>query len=119
MRPAKRTGATKTVPLVLGGGGTLLDPVRALKHLLDVDPVPEAQHATTPLLPVRRESRGGEAPGGFGGERRVRWTRVALPASDSGNREAGFVASANSLARRRGNRTRSVARGGGRPKGRR
>ena len=33
MRPAKKAGATKTLPLVLGGGGTLLDPVAALKHL--------------------------------------------------------------------------------------
>jgi hypothetical protein len=57
MRPAKRTGATKTVPLVLGGGGTLLDPVRALKHLLDIDPVPEAQQATTPLF-----RQGGQRP---------------------------------------------------------
>ena len=49
MRPAKRTGATKTLPLVLGGGGTLLDPVRALKHLFEVDPVPEELQATPPL----------------------------------------------------------------------
>ena len=57
MRPAKRTGATKTVPLVLGGGGTLLDPVRALRHLLDIDPVPEAQRASTPLF-----RQGGQRP---------------------------------------------------------
>ena len=50
MRPAKKAGATKTLPLVLGGGGTLLDPVAALKHLFDIDPVPEEQMATTPLF---------------------------------------------------------------------
>ena len=50
MRPAKKAGATKTLPLVLGGGGTLLDPVAALKHLFEIDPVPEEQMATTPLF---------------------------------------------------------------------
>ena len=50
MRPAKRTGATKTVPLVLGGGGTLLDPVRALRRLFEIDPVPVEQWAVTPLF---------------------------------------------------------------------
>jgi len=50
MRPAKKAGATKTLPLVLGGGGSLLDPVAALKHLYATDPVPEEQMATTPLF---------------------------------------------------------------------
>ena len=50
MRPAKKAGATKTLPLVLGGGGSLLDPVVALKHLYATDPVPEELMATTPLF---------------------------------------------------------------------
>ena len=46
----QKAGATKTLPLVLGGGGTLLDPVAALQHLFAVDPVPEEQMATMPLF---------------------------------------------------------------------
>jgi hypothetical protein len=47
----------KWVPLELGGGGTLLDPVAALERLLKLDYVPPERRATTPLF--RRAS--GEA----------------------------------------------------------
>ena len=71
--------------------------------------------------PVRRESRGGEAPrrGAGGGEECGGRVSASLRRSIQGIGTQGFVASANSLACRRGNRTRSVARGGGCPKGRR
>ena len=53
MRPAKgKPGATKSVPLMLAGGGTLLDPVVALERLFAMDPVPESEMATTPLFSV-------------------------------------------------------------------
>ena len=39
MRPAKgKPDAGKTVPLLLGGGGSLLDPVAAVRRLLAADP---------------------------------------------------------------------------------
>ena len=51
MRPAKgEPGAAKEVPLLLGGGGTFLDPVKALRRLLEEDPVPEELKASTPLF---------------------------------------------------------------------
>ena len=61
--------------------------------------------------------QGGRAGGGGGGS--TAEIRVALPARDSqGIGRRGFgSARANSLACRRGNRSRSIARGGERPKG--
>ena len=50
MRPAKRLGATKTVPVVLGGGGSLLDPVIAYERMVELDPVPKEKEASTPLF---------------------------------------------------------------------
>ena len=51
MRPAKgKPGSAKDVPLVLAAGGTLLDPVAALKRLWAADPVPAEQAASTPLF---------------------------------------------------------------------
>jgi hypothetical protein len=41
MRPAKgEPGAGKELPLLLGGGGSLLDLVAALRRLWAADPVP-------------------------------------------------------------------------------
>lgn len=57
MRPAKlQPGRGKDVPLLLAGGGTLLDPVAALERLWALDPVPEDQLASTPLF---RTAKGG------------------------------------------------------------
>ena len=53
VRPAKKGPGTPKVPLLLGGGGTLLDPVRALRRLFADDPVPESQAARTPLFRTR------------------------------------------------------------------
>lgn len=51
MRPAKlKPGRGKDVPLLLSGGGTLLDPVAALERLWAQDPVPLDQRASTPLF---------------------------------------------------------------------
>jgi hypothetical protein len=51
MRPAKGApGQGKTVPLILGGGGSLLDPVRALRRLFAMDPVAPEDEASTPLF---------------------------------------------------------------------
>jgi hypothetical protein len=49
VKVAKRPGARR-VPLVLGGGGSMLDPVAALALMVARDPVPEARRASTPLL---------------------------------------------------------------------
>ena len=58
MRPAKlKPGRGKDVPLLLAGGGTLLDPVAALERLWTLDPVPEDQLASTPLF---RTAKSGE-----------------------------------------------------------
>ena len=58
MRPAKgKPGARKTVPLIIGGGGKLLDAVAAMRRMIELDPVPPEEEATTPLF--RRAS--GEA----------------------------------------------------------
>ena len=51
MRPAKgKPGTTKSVPLILAGGGSLLDPVIALERMIALDPVDESEAATTPLF---------------------------------------------------------------------
>ena len=51
MRPAKgEAGQTKTVPLVLGGGGRYIDPVAALHSMTELDPIDEKDAATTPLF---------------------------------------------------------------------
>jgi hypothetical protein len=51
MRPAKgAAGQAKSVPLILGGGGSLLDPVRALRRLFAADPVATEDAAATPLF---------------------------------------------------------------------
>ena len=50
MRPAKKNVRGKTVPLMLGGGGSMLDPVAALRELFELDPVSGAEAATTPLF---------------------------------------------------------------------
>ena len=51
MRQAKlKPGRGKDVPLLLAGGGTLLDPVAALERLWALDPVPPDQLASTPLF---------------------------------------------------------------------
>ena len=49
-RPAKRRGQRKVVPLLLGGGGSLLDPVAAYEAMVAADPVPARELATTPLF---------------------------------------------------------------------
>ena len=56
MRPAKRLGATKSVPLMLRSGGSLIDPVRALQRMLALDPVAEEDEASTPLFRIGREA---------------------------------------------------------------
>ena len=50
IRPAKKGPGTPKVPLLLGGGGTLLDPVRALRRLFADDPVPASEAARVPLF---------------------------------------------------------------------
>ena len=40
----------KTVTVWLAGGGRYLDPVMALRHLFEVDPVPKEKWASTPLF---------------------------------------------------------------------
>jgi hypothetical protein len=51
MRPAKgEAGQTKTVPLVLGGGGRYLDPVAAIQRMIELDPIDTKNAATTPLF---------------------------------------------------------------------
>ena len=58
MRPCKNGKYLrgKSVPIVLSGGGTLVDPVAALWELFAGDPVPEAVEHVTPLFRLR--SRG-------------------------------------------------------------
>ena len=58
MRPCKNGKYLrgKTVPIVLAGGGTLIDPVSALWELYAGDPVPDAVEHVTPLFRLR--SRG-------------------------------------------------------------
>jgi hypothetical protein len=51
VRPAKQyPGALKDVPLLISAGGSLLDPVRAMKRMLELDPVPVHERASTPLF---------------------------------------------------------------------
>ena len=51
MRPSKQyPGALKVVPLLIQSGGSLLDPVKAMHRMLQLDPVPEELKATTPLF---------------------------------------------------------------------
>ena len=51
MRPSKQyPGAHKDVPLLISSGGTLIDPVRAMRRMLEADPVPAEQASTTPLF---------------------------------------------------------------------
>ena len=51
MRPAKgKPGTTKSVPLLLAGGGTLLDPVKAFRRMIELDPVEESEEKNTPLF---------------------------------------------------------------------
>jgi hypothetical protein len=51
MRPAKKGPAQKkSVPLLIAEGGKLIDPVRLMQRMLELDPVPEGQKATTPLF---------------------------------------------------------------------
>ena len=54
MRPAKqKPGAVKSVPLLFAAGGSLLNPVRAIKRMLELDPVPAELRATTPLFRLK------------------------------------------------------------------
>ena len=50
LRKAKGKPGEPKIPLLLGGGGKLLDPVKALKRLIELDPVEESQRARTPLF---------------------------------------------------------------------
>ena len=40
----------KTEPVFLMSSGTYINPVRELQRMLQLDPVPQAQRATTPLF---------------------------------------------------------------------
>ena len=50
MRPAKKLGQKKNVPLLIAAGGSLLDPVKLMRRMIELDPVPEDQEASTPLF---------------------------------------------------------------------
>ena len=50
INPAKRLGQKKDVPLLIAAGGSLLDPVRMMRRMIELDPVPADQEATTPLF---------------------------------------------------------------------
>ena len=50
MRPAKKPGATKSVPLLIEAGGTMIDAVAAIERMIAIDPVPIEERATTPLF---------------------------------------------------------------------
>jgi hypothetical protein len=54
MHPCKnmRILKGKSVPLVIGAGGTFIDAVAEVQNMLRVDPVPHAQRAGTPLFRV-------------------------------------------------------------------
>ena len=57
MRPLKKgPKQRKTVPLLFTAGGALLDPVLAMQRMIELDPVAEADRASTPLF-----RRGGAA----------------------------------------------------------
>ena len=54
MRPSKQyPGARKDIPLLIQSGGTLLDPVKAVRRMIELDPVPADEMATTPLFRLR------------------------------------------------------------------
>ena len=54
MRPSKQyPGARKDIPLLIQSGGTLLDPVKAVRRMIELDPVPTDEKATTPLFRLR------------------------------------------------------------------
>ena len=61
MRPCKNGKYLrgKTVPIVLAGGGTLVDPVSALWELYAGDPVPESVEHVTPLFRIRSRGTNG------------------------------------------------------------
>ena len=50
MRVGKSASPEKDTLILLGGGGSLLDPVAAVERLLALDPVPRAHDACTPLF---------------------------------------------------------------------
>ena len=52
MRPAKkmRQGKGKTVPIVIGAGGTFVDAHAEVCEMLRLDPTPAGQEATTPMF---------------------------------------------------------------------
>ena len=52
MRPAKNMRHTvgKTVPIVIGAGGKLIDAVEEVRRMLLMDPTPEGQAAQTPMF---------------------------------------------------------------------
>ena len=59
IRPAKKSpGQTKSVPVLLAGGGSLLDPVRLMREMLEADPVPQEEAATTPLFRLGQSAIG-------------------------------------------------------------
>ena len=50
MRPAKKhPGQRKSVPLLIAAGGSLLDPVRLMRRMFELDPVAPEMAAATPL----------------------------------------------------------------------
>jgi hypothetical protein len=52
MRPCKNMHhlSGKTVPLIIGAGGTYVDAVREMRNLLAIDPVPASEAGSTPLF---------------------------------------------------------------------
>ena len=89
MRPCKNMQHLngKTVPLIIGAGGTYVDAVREVQNLLRVDPVPCSEAASTPMFRMGRAAH----------ERRPMRTedvrnRVKAVAARSGNHPAEFGA---------------------------
>ena len=64
----------KTVPLVIGAGGTYIDAVKEVTNLLKVDSVPKAYNADTPLFRIPTSS--GHTR--FGSAEPPRYSRKAL-----------------------------------------
>jgi hypothetical protein len=105
MRPAKgKPGREKEVPIFFTAGGTLLDPVRALKRLWALDPVPKELEAVTPLF-----RHGGDALRVADVRRMVKalMARLGLPAERYGAHSlriggatAGLAANVSELALR-------------------
>ena len=58
MRPCKNMNHLrgKTVPLVIGAGGTMIDAVAELHNMMQVDPTPEGAEGSTPMF---RDATGG------------------------------------------------------------